>query len=52
MRVTYWIASGRRIILLTVFAKSRMREIAEVSRARRAMARCMDEEHDTRDEDG
>jgi len=27
VRVTYWIASGRRIVLLTVFVKSRMREV-------------------------
>ncbi|MEU7002775.1 type II toxin-antitoxin system RelE/ParE family toxin [Nonomuraea sp. NPDC046570] len=26
MRVSYWIAPGRRIILLTVFRKTRMRE--------------------------
>ena len=37
VRVTYWIAPGRRIVLLTVFAKSRMRETAQVDRARRAL---------------
>ncbi|GAA4990222.1 hypothetical protein GCM10023205_71890 [Yinghuangia aomiensis] len=26
IRVTYWLAPGRRIVLLTVFRKSRMRE--------------------------
>ncbi|HEU5473191.1 MAG TPA: type II toxin-antitoxin system RelE/ParE family toxin [Actinophytocola sp.] len=26
VRVTYWIATGRRIVLLTVFRKTRMRE--------------------------
>ena len=52
MRVTYWIASGRRIVLLTVFAKTRMRESGEVERARRAMARCMGEEHEVEDGDG
>jgi len=52
VRVTYWIASGRRIVLLTVFAKSRMRETGEVERARRAMARCMAEEHTVEDSDG
>ena len=36
VRVTYWIAPGRRIVLLTVFAKTRMREVGEVERARRA----------------
>lgn len=51
-RVTYWIASERRIVLLTVFAKKRMREAGEVERARRAMARCMAEEHTVEDEDG
>jgi hypothetical protein len=45
VRVTYWIASGRRIVLLTVFAKSRMREDREIERARRALARCIAEEH-------
>ncbi len=52
VRVTYLIASGRRIVLLTVFAKTRMREVAEVERARRAMARCMAEEHMVEDDDG
>lgn len=52
VRVTYWIASGRRIMLLTVFAKTRMRETSEVERARRAMARCMAEEHTVEDGDG
>lgn len=38
VRVTYWIASGRRIVLLTVFTKTRMRETGEIERARRAVA--------------
>jgi hypothetical protein len=50
VRITYWIASGRRIILLTVFRKQRMRETGEVGRAGRALARCMDEQH-TADEE-
>ena len=50
VRITYWIASGRRIILLTVFRKRRMRETAEVERAVRAMNRCIAEAH-TADED-
>jgi len=50
IRITYWIAPGRRIIALTVFAKTRMRESAEVSRAIRAMARCQQEGH-TAEED-
>jgi phage-related protein len=45
MRVTYWIASGRRIIMLTVFRKSRMREDREIERARKALARCVAERH-------
>ena len=52
MRVTYWIASGRRIVLLTVFMKTRMRESAEVDRARRALARCMAEAHEVEDDGG
>ena len=52
MQVTYWIASGRRIVVLTVFAKRRIRESGEVERARRAMARCIAEEHEVEDGDG
>lgn len=40
VRVTYWLAPGRRIVLLTVFCKSREREIAEVERAMRARKQC------------
>ncbi len=50
IRITYWIAPGRRVIALTVFTKTRMRESAEVSRAQRALARCLREGH-TPDED-
>ena len=32
-RVTYWVAPGRRVILLTVFRKTRSAETAEVARA-------------------
>jgi hypothetical protein len=45
VRVTYWIDTEWRIVLLTVFAKSRMREEWEIERARRALARCEAEEH-------
>ncbi len=38
IRITYWIAPGRRIVLLTVFRKTRMREDNEVNRARRVLA--------------
>jgi hypothetical protein len=50
IRITYWIAPGRRIIALTVFAKTRMRDSAEINRAAKAMARCQIEGH-TPDED-
>lgn len=52
VRITYWIAPRRRIVLLTAFFKTRMREDREVARARRALARCMAEEHDVEDDDG
>lgn len=44
-RVTYWIASGRRIILLTVFVKTRAREVGQVARAVEAMRVCVTERH-------
>ncbi|MFG3436148.1 type II toxin-antitoxin system RelE/ParE family toxin [Nonomuraea sp. NPDC047897] len=50
VRITYWIASGRRVILLTVFKKQRMREVSEIERAVRAMERCIAEAH-TADEE-
>ncbi|NNH69631.1 type II toxin-antitoxin system RelE/ParE family toxin [Nocardia uniformis] len=50
VRITYWIASGRRIILLTVFRKQRMRETAEIERAVRAMERCIVEAHTVEEE--
>jgi hypothetical protein len=50
VRISYWIAPGRRIIMLTVFTKTRMRETAEITRAAAAMARCQREGH-TADED-
>jgi hypothetical protein len=49
-RVTYWIASDRRIVLLTVFYKTHMRDEREVGRARRAFARCVDEAHTVEEE--
>jgi len=51
VRVTYWIAPGQQIVLLTVFVKSRMREVREVERARRALARCIDAGHDVEEEE-
>ncbi|GAA0952360.1 type II toxin-antitoxin system RelE/ParE family toxin [Nonomuraea longicatena] len=50
MRISYWIAGDRRIILLTVFRKTRMREDREVDRARRALHRCMSEAHTVEEE--
>jgi hypothetical protein len=50
--LTYWVRSGRRIVLLTVFVKTRMRETGEVERARRALARCLGEEHEVEGGDG
>jgi hypothetical protein len=39
-RITYWLAPGRRLILLTVFRKTRNAEIAEVARALHAQKTC------------
>ncbi|WP_329085537.1 type II toxin-antitoxin system RelE/ParE family toxin [Streptosporangium sp. NBC_01469] len=39
-RITYWLAPGRRIVLLTVFTKTRRRETGQVERARRAQVEC------------
>ena len=39
-RVTYWLAPQRRLILLTVFRKTRSAEIAEVARAMQAQKIC------------
>lgn len=50
-RITYWIAPGRRIILLTVFAKTKRQERRQVARARSAMARCIAEEHTAEEDD-
>ncbi|MBT8224106.1 MAG: type II toxin-antitoxin system RelE/ParE family toxin [Dactylosporangium sp.] len=51
VRISYWIATDRRIILLTVFRKTRMREDHEVARARRVLARCRSEAHTAGEED-
>jgi hypothetical protein len=51
-RITYWIAPGRRIILLTVFEKTKRQERRQIERARRAMDRCIAEEHTAEDDDG
>jgi hypothetical protein len=50
VRIAYYIASGRRIILLTVFSKQRRRERAEIARAERAMRQCIAEGHTAEDD--
>jgi hypothetical protein len=50
VRVSYWIAPGRRIMMLTVFTKTKMRETTEIARAESARARCLREGH-TADEE-
>src|SRR3990172_8932083 len=40
-RVTYWIAPGRGVILLTVFSKTRWQERVEVGRAKLGIVRPM-----------
>jgi hypothetical protein len=50
-RISYYIATGRIIVLLTVFTKTKPRERAEIDRARRAMKRCIDEGHITANEE-
>jgi hypothetical protein len=39
-RITYWLAPARRVVLLTVFRKAKMRETAEIERARLAQEVC------------
>jgi len=41
-RITYWFAPERRIVLLTVFRKTRMHEAAQVDRAVSARKVCAD----------
>ncbi len=50
-RITYWIAPGRRFILLTVFSMTQRQERREVRRAREAMERCASEAHTADDEE-
>ena len=45
MRIPFFFATDRRIVLLTVFRKQRMNERQEVERARTTMARCIREGH-------
>lgn len=43
VRITYWLAPGRRVILLTVFYKTRRSEVAEVNRALMVQKECQAE---------
>ncbi|SFJ79504.1 type II toxin-antitoxin system RelE/ParE family toxin [Streptomyces pini] len=49
VRVTYWLAPQRRIVLLTVFRKTRMREETQVQRALWAQKEC-EAEHSAAEE--
>lgn len=51
MRITYFFPGDRRIVLLTVFRKQRQNERAEVERARRGMATCVQRGHTADGED-
>ena len=51
VRMTHWIAPGR-VVLLTVFTKTRMRQDRGVDRARRALARCLAEQHTVNEDEG
>ena len=44
-RISYWLAPHRRIVLLTVFRKTRNRETAQVDRAIMAQQVCEDQHH-------
>lgn len=50
IRITYWLTPERTAVLLTVFRKTRMREDAEVERARRAKKICEAEHGPAHDE--
>ena len=52
VRITYYLVTGRRIILLTVFKKTKARETREVDRAERAMRRCIEQGHTAEESDG
>jgi hypothetical protein len=44
-RVTFFFPGDRRIVLLTTFRKQRLNERAELSRARDALRRCVEQRH-------
>jgi hypothetical protein len=45
VRITYWLTSDQRIVLLTVFRKTRQRETVEIQRAQQAQKVC-EADHD------
>jgi hypothetical protein len=51
IRITYWLTPNRTAVLLTVFRKTRMREDAEVRRAKLAQKVC-EAEHGPAHEEG
>lgn len=52
VRLTYYLARGKRIILLTVFKKTQRREEREIERAERAMQACIDAGHSAEEDAG
>ncbi|MEU5430242.1 type II toxin-antitoxin system RelE/ParE family toxin [Streptomyces olivoreticuli] len=50
IRLTYWLAPNRRIVLLTVFRKTAMREETEVERAKQTRKTC-EAEHEAAHEE-
>lgn len=51
MRVPYWFGTQRRVVLLTVFQKTRMNEAGQVARAREAQKRCKEQHPPAADHD-
>ncbi|MDH6120641.1 hypothetical protein ABH930_003916 [Kitasatospora sp. GAS204A] len=49
-RITYWLAPDRRVVLLTVFVKTKMRETVEVTRALWAQKICEAEHGEAHEE--
>src|SRR6266540_3455622 len=50
-RISYYVATGRWIILMTVFKKSKQRETQEIDRADAAMHRCIEKGYTAEDDD-
>jgi hypothetical protein len=51
VRITYFVVTGRRIVLLTVFKKQCRQERAEIDRSEAAMRRCVAEGHTAEGDD-